>query len=209
MRLPFPFHLFILGIFGWQMSWAEEMPHAGVQSPARALEWVVPSEDGMHFVGTKSGRRVVLWGVNYDHDRAGRLLEDYWEKEWAVVDDDFREIGALGANVVRVHLQLAKFMESAERSNAANLARLGKLVRLAEERGLYLDVTGLGCYRKEDVPAWYDALEETARWSVQERFWRAVATVCRESPAVFCYDLMNEPIVAGGEGKQEWLPGPP
>jgi len=23
-----------------------------------------------------------MWGFNYDRDDAGRLLEDYWEKEW-------------------------------------------------------------------------------------------------------------------------------
>ena len=49
------------------------------------------------------------------------------------------------------------------------------LVRLAEETGLYLDVTGLGCYHRGDVPAWYDALDEAARWDVQARFWSAVA----------------------------------
>jgi hypothetical protein len=80
---------------------------------------------------------------------------------------------------------------------------------VAEEIGLYLDVTGLGCYHKHEVPAWYNALDESARWEVQARFWQAVANVCRDSTAVFCYDLMNEPIVSGGDDKQDWLPGKP
>ena len=87
--------------------------------------------------------------------------------------------------------------------------RLAKLVRLAEQMRLYLDVTGLGCYHKQDVPAWYDELDEDARWGVQVRFWQAVAGVCKDSPAIFCYDLMNEPVVPGGSRKpREWL-GPP
>jgi hypothetical protein len=151
----------------------------------------------------------VIWGFNYDHDDAGRLLEDYWGEGWATVAEDFREMKALGANVVRVHLQLPRFMAAPDRPDEANLARLGELVRLAEETGLYLDVTGLGCYHKQDVPGWYDRLEESARWDVQARFWKAVAGVCQGSPAVFCYDLMNEPIVSGGEGKTDWLPGKP
>jgi hypothetical protein len=150
-----------------------------------------------------------MWGVNYDHDDASRLLEDYWKDEWGTVVEDFREIKALGANVVRIHLQLARFMTDAEHPNAANLDRLSKLVRLAEETGLYLDVTGLGCYHKQDVPRWYDSLDESPRWDVQARFWKAVAGVCKESPAIFCYDLMNEPILTGGEGKKDWLPGKP
>jgi Cellulase (glycosyl hydrolase family 5) len=176
-------------------------------SSADALDWIKVSQDGTHFVTATTGDRFVIWGVNYDHDDAGRLLEDYWDQEWATVAQDFREIKALGANVVRVHLQLPKFMDTAEQANAANLARLGKLVQLAEEMGLYLDITGLGCYHKRDLPPWYDELGEAARWDVQERFWRAVGTVCRNSPAIFCYDLMNEPILAGETKESEWLTG--
>jgi hypothetical protein len=116
---------------------------------------------------------------------------------------------ALGANVVRVHLQTARFMTDAEHTNAANLARLKKLVKLAEETGLYLDITGLGCYHAKEVPAWYNDLAETARWDVQARFWKAVTGVCKDSPALFCYDLMNEPILTGGDDKTSWTPGKP
>ena len=70
-------------------------------------------------------------------------------------------------------------------------------MRLAETVGLYLDLTGLACYHKSDVPKWYDKLDERGRWDVQARFWRNVAATCEESPAIFCYDLMNEPVVPG------------
>jgi hypothetical protein len=72
---------------------------------------------------------------------------------------------------------------------------------------LYLDLTGLACYHKADVPAWYDALPEQDRWEVQARFWEAVAGRCAQSPAVFCYDLMNEPVVPGGKKETDWLLG--
>ena len=124
------------------------------------VEWIRVSDDGTHFVRGPAAERFVVWGVNYDRDRDGRLLEDYWENKWQTVVSDFREIKELGANTVRVHLQLGKFMEAADRPNAANLARLADLVRLAEQTGLYLDITGLGCYHKRDVPPWYDVLEE-------------------------------------------------
>jgi hypothetical protein len=78
---------------------------------------------------------------------------------------------------------------------------------LAQRLHLYLDLTGLGCYHKKDVPAWYDGLPEEARWDVQARFWEAVAGRCSRSPAIFCYDLMNEPILAGGKRETEWLTG--
>jgi hypothetical protein len=115
---------------------------------------------------------------------------------------------ALGANVVRVHLQLGKFMTAADTPDEKALDRLAKLLALAERLGLYLDLTGLGCYHKADVPKWYDALGEQERWDVQARFWEAVAGRCKDSPAVFCYDLMNEPVVPGGKRKDgDWLAG--
>jgi hypothetical protein len=113
---------------------------------------------------------------------------------------------ALGANVVRVHLQFGKFMDGPDRPNRPALDRLGKLLELAGRERLYLCLTGLGCYHKKDVPAWYDALGEADRWEAQAHFWRAVAGRCAKSPAIFSYDLMNEPVVPGGKRKDgDWL----
>ncbi len=158
------------------------------------------------FVLGDSDRPFVPWGFNYDHDEKGRLIEDYWEAEWAKVREDFREMKDLGANVVRIHLQVGRFMKGPKQADQAALDRLARLLALAEETGLYLDLTGLGCYHKKDVPAWYDALDERQRWDVQAAFWQAVAGRCAKSPAVFCYDLMNEPVVPGGDKKRDdWL----
>jgi len=173
-----------------------------------ALELIRPSDDGAHFVGADSGDRFVAWGFNYDHDASGRLLEDYWHSEWPTVVEDFNEIKSLGANTVRIHLQTARFMDTPREPNAASLRQLGRLVKLAERTGLYLDVTGLGCYHKQDVPPWYDALSEAGRWEVQARFWEAVARTCAAGNAIFCYDLMNEPILPGADKVEtEWLAG--
>ena len=177
--------------------------------PQAPLERVHVSADGRGFVMQSSGRAFTPWGFNYDHDETGRLLEDYWDAEWPKVEEDFREMKELGANVVRVHLQFGKFMRSETEPNTQALARFTQLLRLAERTRLYLDVTGLGCYHKQDVPAWYDALDEERRWAAQANFWRAVARAGRGSHAVFCYDLMNEPVAphSNGVGK-DWL-GPP
>ena len=66
-------------------------------------------------------------------------------------------------------------MDGPDKPNEKALDRLGKLLELAEKERLYLDLTGLGCYHKKDVPAWYDKLSEKDRWDVQARFWEAVA----------------------------------
>jgi hypothetical protein len=100
-------------------------------------------------------------------------------------------------------------MDGPEKPNGKALDRLGKLLELAGRLRLYLDLTGLGCYHKKDVPTWYDKLTEKERWAVQARFWQAVAGCCAASPAVFCYDLMNEPVVPGGRRPDgDWLAPP-
>ena len=173
------------------------------------MERVRVAADGKTFVLEPSGRTFTPWGFNYDHDEEGRLIEDYWETEWPKVEADFLEMKQLGANVVRVHLQFGRFMRSATEPDRRALDRLERLLTLAKRLSLRIDITGLSCYHKRDVPAWYDALGETQRWQAQARFWEAIARRCAGSPAVFCYDLMNEPVVPGGEGRRtDWL-GPP
>ncbi len=173
---------------------------------ANEMPWIRVSDDGSGFVLEGSGTAFAPWGFNYDHDEKGRLIEDYWEDEWPKLREDFGEMKRLGANVVRIHLQFGRFVQAADRPNEKALDQLRRLLALAEETGLYLDLTGLGCYHKKEVPAWYDRLDEKARWQAQAVFWEAVAAACAESPAVFCYDLMNEPVVPGGdEARDDWL----
>ena len=83
---------------------------------AQPLDHIRVSDDATHFVHSNSGKRFVVWGVNYDHDSSGRLLDEYWIDEWKTVVEDFREIKALGANCVRIHLQVGKLMDAPNRA---------------------------------------------------------------------------------------------
>ncbi len=199
----------------WALSFLAVFPLASVIAaapkssavPGRPLSWIGVGRDGKSFVEVTSATRFSPWGFNYDHDRNNRLLEQYWDKEWLTVADDFLEMKRLGANTVRIHLQVCSFMNSEQEPNAASLDRLARLVALAEQTGLYLDLTGLGCYLRTNVPPWYNQLSEPMRWKVQARFWEAVSRTCSNSPAVFCYDLMNEPIVTEDKQNRDWTPG--
>ena len=91
------------------------------QSPPLKSVRVAPDHRG--FV-LEDGSPFVAWGFNYDRDEKGRLLEDYWATEWPKVEEDFREMKDLGANVVRLHLQLGKFMRQPDEPNEVALTRL-------------------------------------------------------------------------------------
>ncbi len=120
-------------------------------APAKTgLEFIRVSNDGRHFVHSAS-KEFKLWGFNYDHDTGNRLLEDYWEQEWSAVVQHFRDMKALGANAVRIHLQVAKFMKSPREPNARSLKQLSRLLLLTEKTGLYLDITDLEKGRRAAV----------------------------------------------------------
>ncbi len=177
------------------------------EAPAMARVRVAP--DGEGFVLAGSGERFVPWGFNY-LGRFGSLAEEDWHttEGWRQIEEDFREMRELGANVVRWHLQLGTFMRSREDVDPAQISRLKDLLGLARRRGLYLDLTGLNCYRLQRIPAWYDELPEDERWRVQARFWGAVAEACAGDPVVWCYDLMNEPVITEPrEGDHPWVGG--
>jgi hypothetical protein len=165
-------------------------------TPAPIDEWIQITPDGQSFEKTPSGKRFTAWGFNYT--RGERLLEDYWESEWPDIAQDFGEMKALGANTARISLQFAKFMQDPATPNEAALDRLTQLAALARDNGLYLDVTGLAAFRAEDTPGWYLTLSEEDRWAAHARFWEAVAGRLADNPAIFCYDLMNEPVAPAG-----------
>jgi hypothetical protein len=179
---------------------------ATTTTPAAAppLSFIGTSPDHLRFIRASTYEKFTPWGLNYDRDHKLRLLEDYWENEWATVETDFREMRALGANVVRIHLQVGKFMNAPAEPNRESLERLRRLVLFAESQGLYLDITGLGSYRKRDVPKWYDDLDEKSRWAAQANFWGAIAKTLADRPGVFCYDLVNEPVIPS-EKIDDWL----
>jgi hypothetical protein len=162
------------------------LPSVPAQARSDEMPWVQVAKDQKGFVLAPSARPFVPWGFNYDHDDKGRLLEDYWEDEWPTVEAHFGQMKKLGANVVRVHLQVGKFMDGPDKPNGKALDRLGKLLELAERLRLYLDLTGLGCYHKKDVPAWYDKLSETSAGTCRPASgsrWRAAAPQAPPSSA--------------------------
>lgn len=175
---------------------------------AASLQRISVSTDGSKFVRVPSGEFFMPWGFNYDRDFKMRLIEDYWIDEWATVEADFREMKSLGANIVRIHLSVGQFLDAPDKANAKNVAQLKKLVELCETIEVYLDITGLGSYRKEAAPEWYVRAGEHQRWAIQAKFWEVVAEACQQSKAVAWYDLCNEPIVPIEKQKDhQWMTG--
>jgi hypothetical protein len=161
---------------------------------------IAPDKNG--FVLHPSGERYIPWGHNYASvDILERMANDP-----ARVERDFAEMKAAGTTVARIHPEMPRLLLGPDMIEPKALDQLRALLKIAGKSGIHLKITGLACYRIKDRMAWYDAMDEQARWKTQEFFWETVAGVCAESPAVFAYDLVNEPG-AIGQPADGWYTG--
>ena len=94
-------------------------------------------------------------------------------------------------------------MDAADTPNQANLARLTKLVGLAEELGLYLDITGLGSFTLAGHPTVVQRAAAGRSFDGAGPIWEAIATACAGRASLFAYNLMNEPVVSGDRRTDE------
>lgn len=166
------------------------------------MDFVKLSSDKNGFVLDPSDERYVPWGHNYASVDIMQRLAQEPER----VEREFADMKAAGTNVARVHPEMPAFFDGPSQVNYVAIDRLRHLLSIAEKSGIYLQITGLACYKISDRMAWYDALDEEGRWQVQELFWSLVAQTCAKSPAVFCYDLVNEPA-AEGKSADGWYLG--
>jgi hypothetical protein len=172
----------------------------GCTSPR--MEFVLVAPDNKGFVLTPSNKSFIPWGHNYGVNEP----EEIGKMDWRRISRDFDDFRKMRANVARIHLQIPHYMAGPNKPNTRALAELSHLLKLAEQKGIYLDVTGLASYHIKHRAGWYDALPDKDRWAAQACFWSAVSETCAQSPAVFCYDLMNEPV-AGGKRNDSWYTG--
>jgi aryl-phospho-beta-D-glucosidase BglC (GH1 family) len=172
------------------------------------MEKIRISDDAKNFQTSNSQRLFYPWGFNYLGE-FGKLVEESWMEDWQRLEKDFRQMKSLGANVVRIHLQFETYCKRRNEFEQSQLDRLRKMLNLARDTGLYLDLTGLCLYRRDRIPEWYDSLTESERWETQAEWWSKIAQTCAGHPAVFCYDLMNEPIIGGkaAQGEPRWVTG--
>lgn len=169
---------------------------------ADEMQTIRLAADGDGFVGQPSGDRFVPWGHNYASvDLLKRLADDPDR-----VRREFGEMKAAGTNVARIHPEMPRILIGPDKANPVAIDQLKTLLEIAEDSGVHLMITGLACYQISDRLDWYDSMGEPDRWATQAFFWETIAATCVDSPAVFAYDLVNEPA-AVGKPSDGWYTG--
>jgi hypothetical protein len=152
---------------------------------------IAPTQDG--FILHPSGDRYIPWGHNY----ASVDILERLENDPARVEREFAEMKAAGTTVARIHPEMSRILVAPDKADPHALDQLRTLLRIAEKSDIHLMITGLACYKIDERMAWYDSMDEQERWKTQAFYWETMARVCTESPAVFAYDLINEPVAVG------------
>jgi hypothetical protein len=143
-------------------------------------------------------KRFRAFGMNWGVGDAEPVI-DYFDNPNAqtfhVLAAQLQTAKQLGANSMRIYLQLGQVMATPTHPRARTLIALQELLALGQEDGIYFDVTGDLVWRPAQAPLWYAKMSEAARWRVQAAFWRAVARAAHSYSAVLCYELTSEPEV--------------
>lgn len=167
-----------------------------------AMERVVISENAKAFQLLPSRKAFVPWG----HNSSCVNLLERMKHDPTAVKKQWLDMKAAGTNVIRIHPEMPRILRGPDQIDAAAMEQIKALLALAEETGIYLKITGLACYNIKDRMPWYDTMKEAERWKTQAFFWQTIARSCAKSPAVFAYDLVNEPA-ATGKAEEGWYMG--
>jgi hypothetical protein len=178
------------------LAWASPAPAAAA---APAMPRISVRGDRL-YAGDRPWRAWGLnWGVN-DHAPVIAYFDQPTTANFDVLRTELATARSMGANSMRIYLQLGQVMATQTRVRKQTLVALQRLLALAQRDGVYLDVTGDLVWRPARSPQWYAHLSWQARWRVQARFWKAVAHAAAGSPAVLCYELTSEPTVSPTSG---------
>jgi endo-1,4-beta-mannosidase len=159
------------------------------------MELIKVAPDGRGFVELDSGHPYIPFGTNYYDPHTGWAPKLWRQFDAEKVRQHFRVMSGMGVNCARVFLTAGSFQPTAEKIEEQALAKLDMLVEIARENGVRLILTGPDHwegqpdYWKPDRFAGQEALQAL------ERFWAVVAHRYRGEPAIFAWDLLNEPHI--------------
>ncbi|MGE5296688.1 MAG: beta-galactosidase [Solirubrobacterales bacterium] len=154
---------------------------------------IVVGPDNEGFVEKPSGRPFVPFGVNYYDPHTGWAPKIWRQFDPNHVARHFEIMSGLGVNCARVFLTAATFQPDVNTIDEAALKKLDALIGIARRSGVRLILTGPDHW--EDTPAYWKpdrfAGEESLR--ALESFWKTLGQRYHGEPAIFAWDLLNEP----------------
>jgi endo-1,4-beta-mannosidase len=157
------------------------------------MQLIITSPDGRNFVERDSGRSYTVFGTNYYDPHTGWAPKLWRRFDPEKVRQHFQVMSKLGVNCARVFLTAGSFQPNAETIEEQSLKKLDTLIKIARETGIRLLLTGPDHW--EGQPSYWrpDRFAGEASLQALEHFWKVVGRRYKGEPAIFAWDLLNEP----------------
>ncbi len=138
------------------------------------------------------------WGCNYYDPETGWSPQIWARFDAGRVRAQLADIRAIGGNVIRVFASTRQLLASPTRTRRAGIAKMERMLALAADAGLRVIWSGPNNW--EGNPRWwreaaaYEGYVRPDLIRAQQTAWRGLAAAMRGHPALFAYELHNEPF---------------
>lgn len=149
--------------------------------------------DGKGFIEQPSGRAFTPFGANYYDPNTGWAPKIWRQFDPNRVTRHFEVMRDLGVNCARVFLTAATFQPDVNTLDERALAKLDTFLGIARKAGVRLILTGPDHW--EGSPGYWkpDRFAGEQALKALDNFWRTLGQRYRGEPAIFAWDLLNEP----------------
>jgi len=165
------------------------------------MDFIRVAKDNWRFEESRTREPFVPLGCNYYDAHTGWPPRLWSRFDRDRVKRDFHMMQDLGMNAIRVWLQWAPFMPSAEGLSPRALEECQELLLFAHEAGIRVNLTGPEFW--EGSPTWlpgetsegYHRFVSPLFMEAHARFWEMFCGRIAQNPVIYGFDLANEPFM--------------
>ena len=181
-------------------------------------EFIKVAGDHWHFETNISGTAFTPFGTNY-YDPESYGTNVVWDNPAFTAPNvisnfdsvrtrvHFTQLQALGANVVRIFLSTVKFEPTLYSLDETSFQKVDKIIELAKEYDLRIIFDLVEVWEGAPEDGWlsWDYYSDPVSVKGLEFLVRAFGSRYRDEPAIFAWDLTNEPSTKWSDGPMDEL----
>lgn len=162
------------------------------------MEIIRVHPSGWGFIEKGTNRPFIPWGCNYYDPFTGWAPHLWEEFDPGRVTEQLGHIQSVGGNVIRIFTTVKNVLLDPKKINLTGIKKMESMLSRAEACNLRVIWSGPSLWEgapdwwREDAP--YEAYANPGLITAMQTAWRGIGGAFRGHPALFAYDLHNEPF---------------